>query len=178
VPYPATFALLPTYRDRQGGAVAAVLGVRHGTVCRGWQDYLVEIRWITQSEAVQAAGHLFDAFPQSQATEKFLADERHHLLIAYLDGVAAGMVTGVEMTHPDKGTEMFLYELGVDERFHRRGIGQALVSALTALARERGCYGMWVLTDEDNMAAQATYSRAGGVLERMQVMFAWTFQDS
>jgi integrase len=31
VPYPATFALLPTYRDRQGGAVAAVLSVRQGT---------------------------------------------------------------------------------------------------------------------------------------------------
>jgi ribosomal protein S18 acetylase RimI-like enzyme len=138
----------------------------------------VEIRRITQNGVVQAAGHLFDASPQPQATAKFLADERHHLLIAYLDGVPAGMVTGVEMTHPDKGTEMFLYELAVDEPFRRTGIGQALASALAALARERGCYGMWVLTDEDNIAARATYSRAGGVPESLQVMFAWALQDS
>jgi ribosomal protein S18 acetylase RimI-like enzyme len=137
----------------------------------------VEIRRITQSEAVQAAGHLFDASPQPQATQEFLADERHHLLIAYVDGVPAGMVTGVEMTHPDKGTEMFLYELAVDEPFRRQGVGQALTSALAAVARERGCYGMWVLTDEDNIAAQATYSRAGGAPEQVLAMFAWAFQD-
>jgi hypothetical protein len=34
-------------------------------------------------------------------------------------------------------------------------------SALASLARERGCYGMWVLTGEDNPAAQAVYTRAG-----------------
>ncbi len=138
----------------------------------------VEIRRVTRSEAVRAAGQLFDAAPRPQATERFLADERHHLLIAYLDGVPAGMVTGVEMTHPDKGTEMFLYEMGVAESFRRRGIGQALVSALADLARERGCYGMWVITGEDNVAARATYHRAGGVPEHGQMVFAWAFQDS
>jgi GNAT superfamily N-acetyltransferase len=138
----------------------------------------VEIRRITESEAVQEAGHLFDAFPLPQATARFLADERHHLLIAYVDGVPAGMVTGVEMTHPDKGTEMFLYELAVDEPFRRQGVGQALASELAALAAERGCYGMWVLTDEDNMAAQATYSRAGAALDGAQVMFAWALKDA
>jgi ribosomal protein S18 acetylase RimI-like enzyme len=45
------------------------------------------------------------------------------------------MVTGVEMTHPDKGTEMFLYELGVADEHQGRGIGRALVSALADLAR-------------------------------------------
>jgi hypothetical protein len=29
------------------------------------------------------------------------------LLVAYLDDAPVGMTTGVEMTHPDKGTEMF-----------------------------------------------------------------------
>jgi ribosomal protein S18 acetylase RimI-like enzyme len=138
----------------------------------------MEIRRITQSEAVLAAGRLFDAAPRPRDTDRFLADPRHHLLIAYLDDVPAGMITGVEMTHPDKGTEMFLYELGVDERFRGQGIGQALVSALAGVARERGCYGMWVLTDEDNAAAQATYNRAGGASERRQVMFAWDFGET
>jgi hypothetical protein len=35
--------------------------------------------------------------------------------VAYDGERPVGMVTGVETTHPDKGTEMFLYELAVDE---------------------------------------------------------------
>jgi len=61
---------------------------------------------------------------------------------------------------------MFLYELGVEEAFRRRGVGWALVAALTDLARDRGCYGMWVVTGEDNPAAVATYQRAGGTRRR------------
>jgi ribosomal protein S18 acetylase RimI-like enzyme len=135
----------------------------------------MDIRRITEADAVEAAGHLFDDAPQRRATARFLADERHHLLIAYVDGAPAGMVTGVELTHPDKGTEMFLYELGVDEAYRGRGVGRALVSALAELARERDCYGMWVITDEANAAARATYQGAGGVPEEKQVVLVWPF---
>lgn len=79
------------------------------------------------------------------------------------------------MTHPDKGTEMFLYELSVDEPKRRRGIGRALVDRLAAVARDRGCYGMWVVTDGGNGAALATYEGAGAVPETGQVALVWTF---
>ena len=138
----------------------------------------MEIRRVTAAAAVAAAAHLFDAAPRPDATRRFLGDERHHLLIAYVDGAPAGMVTGVEMTHPDKGTEMFLYELGVAGEYRRRGIGAALTTALADLARERGCYGMWLVTETDNAAAQATYRRTGGEREDGQVGYAWTFQPS
>ena len=45
-------------------------------------------------------------------------------------------MSGVETMHPDKGTEMFLYELDVAEG-PRQGVGRALVAALADLARER-----------------------------------------
>ncbi|WP_433513532.1 GNAT family N-acetyltransferase [Nonomuraea sp. CA-143628] len=137
----------------------------------------MEIRRATEPEVVETAGHLFDSPPLPEATARFLADERHHLLIAYVDEAPAGMITGVETTHPDKGTEMFLYELGVDEPFRGRGIARALVAALERLARERGCHSMWVATDEGNEAAQATYSGAGGVPEKDQVVYVWTFSQ-
>ncbi|HEX3089774.1 MAG TPA: GNAT family N-acetyltransferase [Ilumatobacteraceae bacterium] len=135
----------------------------------------IEIRRITSARDVHAAGELFDDPPQDDATDRFLADAGHHLLIAYLDGQAVGMVTGVEMTHPDKGTEMFLYELGVDEGHRGRGFGRALVTALVAIARERGCYGMWVLTDDDNPAAVATYRATGGILGDNNRLLSWQF---
>ena len=86
-------------------------------------------------------------------------------------------MSGVETTHPDKGTEMFLYELGVDEPYRRRGIGRALVEGLRALAVERGCYGMWVATDEENEAAVRTYRAAGAAEPEDGVTMAWTFGD-
>jgi ribosomal protein S18 acetylase RimI-like enzyme len=124
---------------------------------------------------VAAASHLFDGPARPDATARFLAEAGHHLLIAYEGGRAVGFVSGVEVTHPDKGTEMFLYELAVGEPFRRRGIGRALVEHLAALARASGCYGMWVVTDEDNLAARATYEGTDGVPEPGQVVEVWTF---
>jgi len=84
---------------------------------------------------VAAASHLFDGPARPDATTRFLAEDGHHLLVAYEDGQPVGFVSGVEVTHPDKGTEMLLYELAVDEPFRRRGVGRALVERLGALAR-------------------------------------------
>ena len=128
--------------------------------------------------SVVAASHLFDGPAKPDATARFLAEPGHHLLLAYDADVPdrpVGMVTGVETTHPDKGTEMFLYELAVDDAAQGRGIGRALVSALADVARDRGCYGMWVLTDDDNPAAVKAYTAAGGSLEPLTRMIAWTF---
>jgi aminoglycoside 3-N-acetyltransferase I len=113
------------------------------------------------------------------ATRRFLAEPGHHLLVAYdRDQRPVGFVSGVETTHPDKGTEMFLYELAVDEPARRRGIGRTLVEALAAVARERGCYGMFVFTDDDNVAALATYRRAGAREASRPVMLDWDLRAS
>ena len=135
----------------------------------------MRIERVTDAAGVEAAGPLLDRPPAADATRRFLADPGHHLLVAYEADVPAGFVTGVEMTHPDKGTEMFLYELGVAEGLRSRGIGRSLVAALAQLARDRGCYGMWVLTDPGNAAAQTAYSAAGGVREADQAFITWTF---
>jgi ribosomal protein S18 acetylase RimI-like enzyme len=125
---------------------------------------------------VLAAAHLFDEPPVAEWTDRFLAAEGHHLLFARIDDVDVGFVTAVEMTHPDKGTELFLYELGVDEAARGRGAGTALVTALRDLACDRGCYGMFVFTDADNAAANRTYRGAGASDPDPQVMLDWTFE--
>lgn len=128
--------------------------------------------------AVAAAEHLFDGAVDPDAAARFLGEPGHHLLVAYDgDERPVGFVTGVETTHPDKDTEMFLYELAVDEPARRRGIGRALVEALAALARERGCYGMFVLADDDNVAALATYRSSGGREASRNVMLDWDFRN-
>jgi ribosomal protein S18 acetylase RimI-like enzyme len=124
-------------------------------------------------DAAIAASELFDYVVRPEWAERFLSGSNHHLCVAYEDGGPAGFVSGVETTHPDKGTEMFLYELSVGAAFRRQGIGRALVEALVTLARSRGCYGMWVLTERANEAAMATYRSAGAVDEDDEVMLGW-----
>ena len=113
--------------------------------------------------------------PDPEASARFLVSPGHHLLVAYVDGVPAGFVSGVETTHPDKGSEMFLYELAVAKAHRRQGFGRALVAALRDVGRDGGCYGMWVLTDDDNTAALATYRSSGAELEGRHVMLEWSF---
>ena len=127
---------------------------------------------------MSAAAHLFDQAPLHEATKHFLAQAGHHVLIAYEDEAAVGFITGVEMTHPDKGTEMFIYELGVDEKFRRLGIGKALIGRLSEIAKVSGCYGMWVLTDSDNAAALATYRSGGASHESHHLMLSWEIAET
>jgi ribosomal-protein-alanine N-acetyltransferase len=125
-------------------------------------------------DRVVAAAHLFDHPVGLEAASRFLRREGNHIVIAYVDGEPAGFVSGTEILHPDrKEPELFLNELGVDPNFRGRGVGRALVAELWETARNRGCRGMWVLTDDDNVAATRTYAGAGGSRVGTNVMFQW-----
>ncbi len=139
----------------------------------------MRIERVVDASEVMRGAELFDAPPAAAATERFLRSAGHHLLYAYdEDGRAVGMVSGVETTHPDKGTEMFLYELSVAESARGRGVATALVRALATLARDVGCYGMWVGTERENAAALATYRRAGARREAPYVTLEWDLTGS
>ena len=140
----------------------------------------MRVERMVAAEAVLGAADLFDSPPLAAATARFLAEPGHHLLFAYESEIEegggerpVGMISGVEMTHPDKGTEMFIYELGVAPEARLRGVGTALVEALAAIARRRGCYGMWVGTEPDNEAALATYRRGGANEQAPMMLLSW-----
>jgi aminoglycoside 3-N-acetyltransferase I len=134
----------------------------------------MRIERVTAEADVFSAADLFDTVPIESVTRRFLSDPTHHLLLAYDDADRpVGMITGVETTHPDKGTEMLIYELGVAPVARLQGVGTALVDAMAELARSRGCYGMWVATENDNKAALATYRRAGADEEMTFTLLSW-----
>lgn len=66
---------------------------------------------------VANAAVLCDGPALRPATKRFLRDDHHHLFVAYEDGRAVGFVTGVKLTHPDKCTDMFVYELSAGYHF-------------------------------------------------------------
>ncbi|MGX1882595.1 GNAT family N-acetyltransferase [Streptomyces sp. NPDC055287] len=134
------------------------------------------VRRATTVAELTAAEHLYDGPARPEWAERFLASPGHLMLIAYVDGEPAGMVSGIEMSHPDKGTEICLYELSVDEAHRRRGIGRALTQALAEVAKERGCYDMWVGVERDNDAALATYRSTRAEDDGDFSMLTWTFE--
>ena len=83
----------------------------------------IAIRAASTVGDIEAAQALFDDPPHLPSIQRFLDEPTHHLLLAYQDGVnePIGFVSGVEMTHPDKGTEMFIYELAVHESYRQQG---------------------------------------------------------
>lgn len=129
-------------------------------------------------ELAEAAARLLlaeddDGFPID--VEPFLASSTACALVSLAeDGAPTGWVYGHELVHPDGERTMVLYALDVDEGFRRQGRGRALVEAFVAEARGRGCTEVWVLTDDENPAALATYASAEGRREgRDAVMFTW-----
>lgn len=128
-------------------------------------------------EAAHRACQLFGLEGELDASA-FLARSEALLLVAEDGPVIVGWVYGHELIHPDGETTMLLYALDVLEDARRRGHGSALVTAFVEHARRRGCTEVWVLTDDDNPAALATYAAAGGRRDPgSQVMFAWKLAE-
>ncbi len=114
----------------------------------------------------------FDGPLDPEATAAFLRADRHHLIVSYVEGEPAGFVSATEILHPDKTPELFLNELAVVESLRRKGAASAMLEELARLGRELGCTAIWVLTDEENAAAMATYAKAGATWDgRRSVMF-------
>ncbi|MFC4337472.1 GNAT family N-acetyltransferase [Salininema proteolyticum] len=134
------------------------------------------IKRATSMADIRAAEAAFDQEVIPQAAQRFLDEPGHHILVAFDGERGVGFISGVETTHPDKGTEMFLYELGVVESHQGQGVGRSLIEALSTLARECGCFGMWVLTERTNRAAMAAYQAAGGTDAGDSVMIDWQFR--
>ena len=102
---------------------------------------------------------LFDAafIPEQAAT--FLNDPLHEIVLAYDGDSAVGMVTGMIMFHPDKPPAMFVCELGTRDSHLCRGIATGLMETIISIARERGCKGIWLGTEDDNEPALGLYRK-------------------
>jgi ribosomal protein S18 acetylase RimI-like enzyme len=117
-------------------------------------------------DEILRAARLFDAPPVPEAVRAYLADARNVFLLADEDGQATGFLRGTELGQlRSERTQMFLYEIGVDARCRRRGLGRALVRRLLELCQERGVAEVFVLTDPANEAAVRLYVSTGAVTE-------------
>ena len=103
----------------------------------------------------------------------FLVDPGHEMVVALAGSKVIGMASGTVLLHPDKPPAFFVAEVGVDEDMRKLGIGSALVERLLNVARARGCQGIWLATEADNIAARALYRTVGARETGGIVVYDW-----
>jgi ribosomal protein S18 acetylase RimI-like enzyme len=92
------------------------------------------------------------------ARTALLVDDRVTFVAAFDGDEPVGFAFGYELPRRHgRPSIFFVYELGVDERHRRRGIGRRLMEELLAGRDEA-----FVLTEPDNHAANALYASLGG----------------
>jgi aminoglycoside 6'-N-acetyltransferase I len=115
---------------------------------------------------------LFDNAVDPAQAAAFLNDPLHEIVVALAGPDVVGFASGTVFLHPDKAPSMFVNEVGVRDEWQRQGIGKAVTERLFAVARERGCEGIWLGTEPDNVPALALYRSMGGE-EAVFVGFGW-----
>lgn len=140
-------------------------------------DY--EIRWLTSADETvldRVAPDVFDEPIDPVRRAAYLADPRHHMVVAIKDGEVVAQVAGVVYRHPDKTPELFIDEVGVTPALRRRGIARALLNAMLARGQALGCGEAWVGTEHDNAPARALYE-SRGVPPEPFMMYTFPLKD-
>jgi len=130
----------------------------------------VEIRELKQSEPDRLVELFAAVQPESPTArsdgldnpEAFLRDPNSFVLGAYLDDRPVGLAWGLQMRSPSGRLTSYVHELYVHEKWRRRGIGAALITAAMTLARQRGSTKFWLSTGAHNQTAQALYEALEG----------------
>ncbi len=116
---------------------------------------------------------IFDNSVDPEQFSAFLTDPGHEMVFAAIGTQIIGMASGNVMLHPDKQPAFFINEVGVNENFRRRGIATSLCELLMNVAREKGCHGIWLATESDNIEARGLYRRLNARETSGVVVYDW-----
>jgi aminoglycoside 6'-N-acetyltransferase I len=139
----------------------------------------IEIRKLGPGdEAVleRVAPGVFDEPVRPGLTRRFLATPTYRIFVALDGDLVVGMATGFTHFHPDKDEELFVNELGVDDGYRRRGIGEALLRAILAEAKAMGCPDAWLGTEYVNGPALALYRKVMTGEDTEESMSIFTYE--
>lgn len=100
--------------------------------------------------------------PSHGHLRKLLADDKFIALAAWTKGEMIGGLAAYELVKFEaERSEIYIYDLAVDEKFRRRGIATALIEELKRIARDKGAWVIFVQADPPDEPAVALYRKLG-----------------
>ena len=107
-------------------------------------------------------GHGLDDEVRSRLPAVLAARAYYAGWLAFVDGEPAGVVNCFEGVSTFRAQPLLnIHDIAVSPRFQRRGVGGALLAAVEAEARARGCCKITLEVLEGNASAIAAYRKAG-----------------
>ena len=100
--------------------------------------------------------------PDDVYLERLLSSSNFVAVTALADGkVIGGIAAYVLPKFEQARSELYIYDLAVDEGHRRQGVATAMVAALQELAAERGVHVIYVQADHGDEPAIALYTKLG-----------------
>jgi aminoglycoside 3-N-acetyltransferase I len=100
--------------------------------------------------------------PSPDYMRRLLGRETFFALAAHKDGVVVGALAAYELQKfEQERSEIYIYDLAVDEAHRREGIATGLIQALQKVAADRGAWVIYVQADHGDDPAIALYTKLG-----------------
>lgn len=98
---------------------------------------------------------------------KFLSNPANYLIVAEAGNKPAGFLLGYRLERlKEESFKFFIYEIDVDEKFRRRGIGTALIEYAKNVVRAEKMINAFVFTNYSNEGAVEFYQSTGAKIEK------------
>jgi aminoglycoside 3-N-acetyltransferase I len=83
------------------------------------------------------------------------------------DAVIGGLTAHTLPSYYTESSEAYIYDLAIDSRFRRKGVGRKLLNALADYCRRQGISEFFVQADAPDQHALDFYSASGGIPEQV-----------
>lgn len=114
---------------------------------------------------------VFDGPIRQDYLQAYLANRYNWLAVALIENLVVGQCMATVLQTPDKGSEIFLNEIGTGDDWRRRGIARALLRSLFARADAAGIGEIWLGTEIDNLPARALYENHAATEEAAVIYY-------
>lgn len=124
-------------------------------------DFLIAQKLFTQWQIEDGIKNIADT--SEEYIRKLLSKDDFHVIAALENDIVIGGLTAYELPmYTEEVTEMYIYELGVDDNHRRQGIATKLLEVLKNICKSRNIKIIFVGADKINDEGVGFYIATGG----------------